>query len=106
MADSLDMLADASVYGVALCAVGRSAGIERNAAMASGLDQIALGGGVLIDVGRRYLYDSEPSSALMVGIGAAAFIANVACLMLIAKSGGRGSHARLVDFPSQRRYRQ
>jgi cation diffusion facilitator family transporter len=94
MADSLDMLADASVYGIALYAVGRSRRLQANAAAASGVLQIALGLGVLLDVARRYLYGSEPVSTIMIGVGALAFIANVTCLMLIAKHREGGVHMR------------
>ena len=50
LADSLDMLADAFVYGVALYAVGRSQRLQANAATASGVLQVALGIGVLVEV--------------------------------------------------------
>lgn len=94
LADSLDMFADAAVYGVALYAVGRSASLQRKAAAASGVLQLALGVGVLADVVRRYGYGSEPVSGLMIGIGAVAFAANVACLMLLAKHREGGVHMR------------
>lgn len=94
MADSLDMLADASVYGIALYAVGRSRRLQTVAATASGVLQVVLGLAVLFDVGRRYLYGSEPVSALMMGVGAVAFAANVACLLLLAKHRGGGIHMR------------
>jgi Co/Zn/Cd efflux system component len=94
MADSLDMLADASVYGMAFYAVGRSARMQAKAASVSGLVQIALGVGVLIEVVRRYLYESEPSSVLMMAVGTAALIANVACLMLLSKHRDGGVHMR------------
>lgn len=43
LADSLDMLADASVYGIALYVIGRSRRLQANAATASGVLMIALG---------------------------------------------------------------
>jgi cation diffusion facilitator family transporter len=94
IADSLDMFADASVYGLALYAVARSPRLQANAASASGILQIALGIGVLVEVVRRYLYGSEPVSALMIGIGAVALIANIVCLMLLAKHRQGGVHMR------------
>lgn len=94
LADSLDMLADASVYGIALYAVGRSRGLQATAATASGVLQIALGLGVVFEVVRRYLYGSEPVSALMMGVGTIAFIANVACLAILAKHRSGGVHMR------------
>lgn len=94
LADSLDMLADASVYGIALYAVGRSRRLQANAATASGVLQIVLGLGVIIEVVRRYFYVSEPVSALMMGVGVLALAANVTCLMLIAKHREGGIHMR------------
>src|SRR5215207_4062765 len=64
LADSLDMLADAAVYGVALYAVGRK-DRQASAASARGVLQMALGLGVLMEVLRRFLYGSEPVSVLM-----------------------------------------
>lgn len=94
LADSLDMLADASVYGIALYAVGRSGRIQANAATAAGVLQIALGLGVLLEVVRRFLSGSEPISVLMMAMGALALVANVSCLMLIAKHREGGIHMR------------
>ena len=94
LADSLDMLADASVYGIALYAVGRSRGLQANAATASGVLQITLGLGVLFEVGRRFLYGSDPVSPLMMGVGTLALVANVSCLLLIAKHRKGGVHMR------------
>ena len=94
LADSLDMLADASVYGIALYAVGRSHRLQANAATASGALQIALGLGVLVEVVRRFLYGSDPVSMLMMAVGAIALVANVSCLILIAKHREGGVHMR------------
>ena len=62
----LDMGADAAVYGVALYAVGRSRSLQAGAATTSGVLQIALGLGVLIEVARRSVYGSEPISLLII----------------------------------------
>jgi Co/Zn/Cd efflux system component len=94
IADSLDMFADASVYGIALYAVGRSRGIQSTAAIASGVLQIGLGFGVLLEVVRRYLHGSEPVSALMMGVGTIAFAANVGCLAILAEHRTGGVHMR------------
>lgn len=94
LADSLDMLADASVYAVALYAVSRSRQLQSNAATASGVMQILLGIGVLIEVLRRFFYGSDPVSTLMMVAGAIAFGANLICLMLIAKHRAGGVHMR------------
>jgi cation diffusion facilitator family transporter len=94
LADSLDMLADASVYGLALYAVGRSRRLQVSAAGASGVLQILLGLGVLAGVLRRFLYGSDPVSVLMMATGVVALAANLSCLMLIARHREGGIHMR------------
>ena len=83
LGDSLDMFADAVVYGVALYAVGRSLLAKANAAMLSGAFQIVLAVLVLADVVRRYLLGSDPLFTIMIAIGALALLANMACLIII-----------------------
>lgn len=94
LADSLDMLADAMVYGTALYAVGSSAELKRRAATVSGWIQIALGIGVIIEVVRRLVAGSEPVSILMVATGIVALVANVTCLLLLAKHRSGDVHMR------------
>lgn len=94
LADSLDMLADALVYGLALAAVGRSARGGAAAAAVSGALQLALGAGVLLEAGRRFLYGSDPVGPAAAAVGAAALAANVTCLLLLAKHRGGGVHMR------------
>lgn len=94
VADSLDMFADAAVYGLALYAVGRAAALKTRAAHLAGWLQLVLALGALSEVARRAFFGSEPESALMMGIGALALVANVACLMLIAKKRDRGAHMK------------
>ncbi len=94
IADSLDMLADAGVYGLSLYVVGK--GIERQskAASISGVLQIILGVGVLVEVARRLIFGSEPESLLIVAVGGAALVANVYCLFLLSRHRDAGVHMR------------
>lgn len=94
IADSLDMLADASIYGVALYAVGRSAKRKLQAAHLSGWLQLALAIGALSEVIRRFMFGSEPASTLMMCFGVIALIANATCLILIFKSKDDGAHMK------------
>ncbi|TWU39840.1 zinc transporter ZitB [Novipirellula aureliae] len=87
-ADSLDMLADASVYAVSLYAVGRAANIRRRAATSSGVLQMVLGVGVLIEALRRFRSGSDPVGWAMIGTGVVALIANAYCLKLLWKHRG------------------
>ena len=85
IADSLDMLADAVIYGIGLYAVGRSLQHKANAALISGYFQGVLGCLIVVDIIRRVWLGSEPVSELMIGVGFAALVANVICLLLILK---------------------
>ena len=94
IADSLDMFADAAVYGVALYAVGHSLKKKLRAAHFSGWLQMILAVGALSEVLRRFVYGSEPASTLMMSFGLVALIANVTCLMLIFKNRDGGAHMK------------
>ena len=94
IADSLDMLADAAVYGLSLYAVGMGIKKQAKAANVSGVLQIILGTGVILEVLRRFLFGSEPESLLIIGVGAMALIANIYCLMLISRHREAGVHMR------------
>jgi len=94
IADSLDMLADATVYGLSLYAVGKGVLQQAKAARVSGYLQIILGLGVLFEVVRRMVFGSEPQSTLIVVVGAFALLANVICLILISKHKDGGVHMR------------
>ncbi|WP_226667527.1 cation transporter [Microbulbifer aggregans] len=92
IADSLDMLADAAVYGLSLYAVGKGGLKQAKAARISGYLQILLGAGVLFEVLRRLLFGSEPESTLIVIVGGIALLANIICLALISKHKKGGVH--------------
>ena len=94
IADSLDMLADATVYGLALYAVGRSLADKVRAAHVSGVLQIALAVGVILDVSRRFILGSEPESTLMMLIGTVALAANISCLAMLARHRKGEIHMR------------
>jgi Co/Zn/Cd efflux system component len=94
IADSLDMFADATVYGLALYAVGRASSMKLRAAHFAGWLQIALALGALSEVVRRFIFGSEPESTTMIAIGFVALLANVACLILIARKRDRGVHMK------------
>jgi len=94
IADSLDMLADATVYGIALYAVGRSPATKVHAALVNGGFQVLLGLGVALDVLRRTLLGSEPVSELMMAVGMLALAANLACLALLSKHRDGEVHLR------------
>ena len=94
IADSLDMLADASVYAISLYAVGRAATAKTTAARLSGWLQISLACLVLIDVARRSVLGSDPQSEWMIGVALVALAANVVCLWLLRKHRDGEVHMR------------
>lgn len=94
IADSLDMFADASVYGLSLYAVGRGLAEKRRAARLSGFLQLALGLLTLFEVGRRALVGSEPVEGLMIGVALLALLANLLCVALLAKHRDGGVHLK------------
>ncbi len=94
IADSVDMLADAAVYGIALYAVRKSGSTQQSAARVSGVLQVLLGLGVLAEAFRRALFGSDPISQLMIGVGCVALIANLICLWLISMHRTGGAHMR------------
>lgn len=94
IADSLDMLADALVYGVVLAAIGKAASVKQRAARWSGFFQLVLALGILGDVARRAVYGSEPQSQLMMIIASVALVANAWCLSLLSKHRDGEAHMR------------
>ncbi|MCK7552911.1 cation transporter [Marinobacter goseongensis] len=94
IADSLDMLADAAVYGLALYAVGHGIKMQVRAAHVAGILQLILAAGVLVEVGRRFLFGSDPQSSMMMAVASVALIANISCLLLIAKHRDGGAHMK------------
>ena len=94
LADSLDMLADALIYGIALWAVGRAAIYKVRAAHLSGWLQLALAAGALAEVVRRFIFGSDPEPSYMMVVAFGALLANVACLWLVSGQRQRGAHMR------------
>jgi len=83
LADSVDMLGDAIVYGFSLYVVSRGAIWQRRAALLKGLIMAAFGIGVLAQVVVKVLAGIVPSAEVMGGIGVLAIAANGVCLALL-----------------------
>ncbi|HEY9553669.1 cation transporter [Allosphingosinicella sp.] len=83
MADSADMFGDASVYALSLYALDRSARWKAGAAMAKGIFILALGLGVLFEIGVKLQTGVPPNSTLMLAFAALALAVNLFCLRLI-----------------------
>lgn len=93
IADSLDMFADAAVYGLALYAVGH-AGRQLRVAHLAGWVEMPLALGALSEVLRRWLTGSAPEPLPMMGIALLALAANVTCMALLAKHRDGGAHMK------------
>ncbi len=95
LGDSLDMLADALVYGMALVAVGRSAALKRRIAGVSGVLQLALAALGFVEVLRRALAATAPPDvATMILVAALALAGNVATLRLLTRARSGEAHLR------------
>lgn len=83
MADSVDMLGDALVYGLSLYALGRSLRWRAGAAVLKGGVIALFGIGVAVEVVLKTLHGVTPTAPLMAAFGAIALAANLTCLMLL-----------------------
>ena len=83
MADSVDMMGDALVYGLSIYALERSHRWKAGAAMAMGCFILAFGVAVIADIMIKLKSGVPPSSPLMAGMGAVALVANLVCLRLL-----------------------
>jgi Co/Zn/Cd efflux system component len=94
LADSLDMFADAAVYGIALFGVHRAGATQLKAARVSGVLQLLLAAGALAEVVRRVVFGSEPEAPLMIAVALVALAANVTCMWLLARHRAGGAHMK------------
>lgn len=95
VADSLDMLADAIVYGLSLFAVGAAISRKKSVAGISGYFQLLLAVIGIIEVARRFLgHEEVPDFRTMIIVSILALIANSACLYLLQKSKSTDAHMK------------
>jgi Co/Zn/Cd efflux system component len=83
MADGLDMLGDAFVYGVSLYAIGKGATLVNSISRIKGLIMLILGLSVLGQALYRFYHQIPPSAELMGVIGLLALVANSICAYLL-----------------------
>ena len=93
IADSLDMLADSSVYALSLFAVGAAVARKKKVAKISGYLQMGLASLGFLEVLRRFLGVGEmPDFQWMIIIASTALVANVFTLWLINKAKSKEAH--------------
>jgi cation diffusion facilitator family transporter len=96
LADSLDMLGDALVYGVSLYVVQRSQREKAMAAMLKGVVMALFGIFVLARIVYAVVFPAPPDSALMGGVGVLALLANAACLALLSRHRSEDINMRSI----------
>lgn len=93
VADSLDMLADAIVYGLSLLAVGHAMQRKQQVAKISGYFQMSLALIGFVEVMRRFFGVAEmPEFEIMIVISIFALLANVISLYLIQQNKSKEAH--------------
>ena len=87
VADSLDMLADASVYGLSLLAVGGNVARKKRLAAASGYLQFGLAVIGVAEVVRRFITsEGLPEFRTMIGVSSLALAGNVVTLLILRRA--------------------
>jgi Co/Zn/Cd efflux system component len=93
MADSLDMLADSIVYGLALFAVGAAMVRKKKIASTAGYLQLILAVLGLVEVIRRFIgFDGMANYQAMIVVSALACVGNGLCLYLLQQSKSKEAH--------------
>lgn len=93
IADGLDMLADAIVYGMALFAVGGAVASKKRVAFIAGILQSVLAVVGFVEVIRRFLgIEAYPHIQTMIIVSSLALIANASCVYLLHRSKSKGAH--------------
>lgn len=94
IADSLDMLADASAYTIGLFAIGRSYVFKSRAATLSGSLLLLLGASVLFEVGRRAWMGSFPESSTIIAVACISLMVNTYVLRSLRQFRKGEAHLR------------
>ncbi|MCL1601412.1 MAG: cation transporter, partial [Actinomycetia bacterium] len=93
LADSIDMLADASVYGLSIIAVGGTMVRKKRLAATSGYLQLALAVVGLVEVVRRFFGDeSLPDARIMIFVSLIALAGNIATLLILKRAKSPEAH--------------
>lgn len=95
VSDSLDMLADAFVYGISLLAVGAAIHTKKQVARVAGYLQMLLALLGFAEVIRRFVNQQVvPDYQTMIFVSILALVANAACLFLLQRSKSNEAHMR------------
>ncbi len=94
LADALDMLGDALVYGFSLFVLSRSARWQASAAFVKGAFMLALGVGVLMEAAYKMFNPIMPEVETMGVVGTVALAANLVCFLLLYRHRGDNLNMR------------
>jgi Co/Zn/Cd efflux system component len=95
VADSLDMFADAAVYGLSLLAVGKAISRKKFVAKLAGYFQFTLAVIGFVEVLRRFIgSEGLPDFQTMIIVSIFALIGNVASLMILQKTKSKEAHVQ------------
>jgi Co/Zn/Cd efflux system component len=83
LADSLDMLGDALVYGFSLFVLSRSVRWQAGATLGKGIFMSLFGAAILAEAGTKVLVPVLPDALTMSVVGLVALAANTACFVLL-----------------------
>ncbi len=93
VADSLDMLADASVYGLSLLAVGGTMARKKRLAAGSGYLQFGLAVVGIAEVARRFVTsEGLPEFRTMIVVSSLALIGNAVTLVILRRARSPEAH--------------
>jgi Co/Zn/Cd efflux system component len=94
LADGIDMLSDATVYGLSLMAMSRSQTFQFRTAFTSGLLLAASGVAVLVDAIRRALEGGVPEPLLMAAAAVLSLLVNATVLHMLRRFRDGEVHLR------------
>ncbi len=94
VADGLDMLVDALVYGLALVAMGRSPQFKTQVARLSGLLLLGLAVAIAVGAWQRFQSGRLPEVWTMGSVGLLALLGNVAAMVLLSRHRRGEVHLR------------
>lgn len=83
LADSLDMLGDAFVYGITLAVLHKHPTVKAKASFIKGLIMLALGLGVVAESVYKIVFPVLPAGEIITMLGATALLANLVCFLLL-----------------------
>jgi len=85
MADSLDMLGDATLYGFTLMVINMAAIWQVRAAILKGLVMVSFALGILVHCLFEFLNSAQPLAPVIGGVGFLALCVNLVCAWLLLK---------------------